>query len=322
MGGGYNIYSNHRDGDESENIILSILLSKFNIKTMVDFGCATGRWCKAGKELGMTEVLGIDGEYVNVEALVIDKTEFRSENLENYINLSQRYDLAISLEVAEHIPENKSDIFVENLVNAADLILFSAAVPGQGGDFHVNEQLMSYWVEKFERHGYLLYDCIRPEVWKNKNVMSMYRQNCVIFAKNILGNVDTRTGIVDIIHPDVFNNMSKRGVMLFPFHRVEKSSKVVLYGAGIVGNMYYRQLMMTEYCREIIWVDAQRTQACVNNATVSVCSLDTLGQTDAEYYVIAIENDEVAKNVIDDLKDKWNINGKKIIYEKIPITRY
>lgn len=175
---------------------------------------------------------------------------------------------------------------------------------------------MSYWDEKFERHSYLLYDCIRSEVWKNKNVMSMYRQNCVIFAKDILGNVDIRTGIIDIIHPDIFNNVSQKGDMIFPFHCVKKASKVVSYGAGTVGNMYYRQFMTTEYCREIIWVDAQRTQAYINNAAVSVCSLDTLGQTDAEYYVVAIENDEVAKNVICDLKCKWNIDRKKIIYEK------
>lgn len=150
-GGGYGIYSCQRNKDRSEEVILSLVMEKFNVMSMVDFGCATGRWCKEAKSLGVTDVLGIDGEYVDQSALVIDKTEFMSADLGTCIELPQKYDLAVSLEVAEHLPEEQSDIFVENIVRAADIILFSAAIPGQGGDFHVNEQPLSYWQKKIRK---------------------------------------------------------------------------------------------------------------------------------------------------------------------------
>lgn len=131
----------------------------------------------------MTEVLGIDGDYVNRDALVINDNEFMTADLGEHIGLNKRYDLAVSLEGAEHLSEEKSDTFVDNLIGASDHILFSAAVVGQGGDFHVNEQPLSYWKEKFHKKGYDMLDCLRPVIWNNSNILPMYRQNCVMFIK-------------------------------------------------------------------------------------------------------------------------------------------
>ena len=322
-GGGYSIYSYQRNKDRSEEVILSLVMEKFNVMSMVDFGCATGRWCKEAKSLGVTDVLGIDGEYVDQSALVIDKTEFMSADLGTCIELPQKYDLAVSLEVAEHLPEEQSDIFVENIVQAADIILFSAAIPGQGGDFHVNEQPLSYWQKKFEKHGYYLYDCLRPIIWNNDNVMPMYKQNCVVFLKDFENNnVNQYERIVDMVHPEMFSAFSQRGIMMFPFHKVHKNSKVALYGAGAVGNQYYRQLQATKYCEELFWVDRVRRQACVNNKSVDVHSLDILESKEADYYVIAIEDESVARNIIEMLSTQYKIEISKIVYEIISITRY
>ena len=70
------------------------------------------------------------------------------------------------LEVAEHIPPECADIFVESLTwGLAPVIMFSAAVPGQGGTLHLNEQWPAYWASKFAQHGYVLIDCLRPQLW-------------------------------------------------------------------------------------------------------------------------------------------------------------
>lgn len=274
---------------------------------MVDFGCAIGRWCRAGKALGIQEVLGIDGKYVNEESLVIDKSEFMGANLGEKIELSKRYDLAISLEVAEHLPEEKSDLFVENLTCASDVILFSAAIRGQGGDFHVNEQPLSYWRKKFEEHGYCFCDCLRPVIWGNDSILPMYRQNCVLFIERSVYNdkcISDNRAIIDVVHPKVYENVAYGGVMLFPFHLVDKDSKIVLYGGGTVGKQYFRQIQATKYCKEVVWVDKERTQACVENQTIRICSPDVLDQVEVDYYVVAVENEVVAREIIEDLKNR------------------
>lgn len=320
MWGEYCIYAFQRETNFSENIILSIILERFEVKNMVDFGCAIGRWCKEAKNLGVKEVLGIDGEYVNQESLVIDKEEFIGTDLEKPIFLPKRYDLAISLEVAEHLPEEKSDIFVENLVRSSDLILFSAAIPGQGGDFHVNEQLISYWQKKFEKHGYFLHDFLRPIIWKNDKVLPMYKQNCVIFMKQN-NNYAQSNYIVDMVHPEIFISMAKRGIMLFPFHEIKKDSRVVLYGAGTVGNQYYRQLQATNYCKELIWIDRSRKLACVDCCAVDIQSTDVIKTIKADYYVVAVEDEKIASEIITEL-NVYDISKNKIIYHPIRITRY
>lgn len=323
--GEYNIYASERNGNCSENIILSLILSKYKINSMVDFGCAIGRWCKAGKSLGIKEVLGIDGKYVNEEQLVINKDEFIGADLGEKINLSKRYDLAISLEVAEHLPEEKCDIFVENLTNASDIILFSAAIPGQGGDFHVNEKPLSYWQKKFETQGYDLCDCLRPIIWKNESIMPMYRQNCVFFIKREICNekyMVNNNAIIDIVHPKMYEVVAYGGIMLFPYHLVEKNSKIVLYGGGTVGKQYFNQLKATNYCKEVIWVDRARTQACVKNQAININSLEILAESEADYYVVAIENAAVAREIIENLKRDYHIEQNRIVYEMIRITRY
>ena len=67
---------------------------------------------------------------------------------------NERYDLCLSVEVAEHIPESNSDIFIKSLCALSNNIIFTAAKPGQGGKNHVNEQLPEYWINKFRKYGY------------------------------------------------------------------------------------------------------------------------------------------------------------------------
>ncbi len=318
----YSIYASQHEGC-SESIVLSLILERFPIDSMVDFGCAIGRWCLEAKRLGMTEVLGIDGPYVNQESLVIDKREFLGRDLSKPIELSKRYDLAVSLEVAEHLPEESSDIFVDNLTRASDIVLFSAAVQGQGGDFHLNEQPMSYWQKKFEQKGYVLYDYLRPIIWQNDKVQLQYRQNCVLYLRRQM--VDSTMlcldkHIVDMVHPEVFWGRMRAGYVLFPFHLIERNSRIVLYGAGMIGNSYYRQLQAVNCYRELTWVDQVRRQACVDNQAIEVDPPDILAEIEADFYIIAIGDEKTAQQVVHMLHNSYAIGFDKIIHKIIKVT--
>jgi len=228
--GGYRLYNAEREGDLSEKVILSLLMEKFDICSMVDFGCATGRWCKCAKSLGVKEVLGIDGDYVKSDERVIEDTEFQAMDLSENIDLDKRYDLAVSLEVAEHLPEEKSDIFIRNLVNSANIVLFSAATPGQGGDYHINEQRMSYWEKKFSKHNFHMVDFLRPVIWNDDRVLPMYRQNCVVYMESTRDSemTDLSTNIItDIIHPEIFEKYGGGNVVSVPLCRKKSRYRVI-----------------------------------------------------------------------------------------------
>ena len=198
----------------SSNEIVPFLLDIFSSKSVVDFGCGTGFWLKAFKDFGVESVKGLDGDYVDREMLQIDIDEFVAIDLSKPINLNDNYDLAISLEVAEHLPEERADGFVANLCQVAPIIVFSAAIPGQGGNGHINEQWPAYWVKKFEENNFLCFDIIRNNFWNNSQVSWWYKQNIFIFIleshiKKIdgLNNVKPikSDAIINFVHPDLFS---------------------------------------------------------------------------------------------------------------------
>ena len=91
-------------------------------------------------------------------------------NLQNPFQINRRFDLVMTLEVAEHLPDTAAANFVESLTQLGPVILFSAAVPFQGGTGHVNEKWPDYWANLFSKHAYVPIDCIREKVWNNPDV--------------------------------------------------------------------------------------------------------------------------------------------------------
>lgn len=166
------------------NIIVPEIVKLLNPRSVVDFGCGLGTFIHVFKRLGVKDVLGIDGPWVNKKLLhkYINPNEFLESNLENEIILDKRYDLVLSLEVAEHLKEESASLFVKNLVNSGNIILFSAAIPLQGGQNHINEQWLTYWENKFLEHNFVIHDVIRPIFWDNSEIYWWYKQNLVIVA--------------------------------------------------------------------------------------------------------------------------------------------
>ncbi len=172
--------------------------------SVLDVGCATGTWLDEWIKDGVSDVLGIDGDYVDRAALHIPVAKFTNVDLEQPFSLGRRFDLVQTLEVAEHLDEAHADAFVESLARHGDTILFSAAIPGQGGDHHVNEQWPSYWAEKFAKAGYTLYDIIRPQIWTDPRIIWWYRQNMLVFARG--RTFDNGLTPIDVVHPEFWQN--------------------------------------------------------------------------------------------------------------------
>jgi hypothetical protein len=170
--------------DSSAQIVLPHVFSLWRPRSAIDVGCLFGAWAAECRRLGVQDVLGVDGDYVDRSALRIPNGLFVQHDLTQPLRLTRRFDLAISLEVAHYLPEQRAAGFVADLCTMAPVVLFSAAIPYQGGTGHVNEQWPAYWAERFAEYGYAPVDCIRDEVWDDPNVASWYAQNALLFVSD------------------------------------------------------------------------------------------------------------------------------------------
>ena len=161
--------------------IVPYLLENLNLKSVVDVGCGTAAWLSVFKKYGVKNILGLDS-HNNLSCLRISREEFLNQNLEKAIFTENLYDLAISLEVAEHINPKQSIRFISDLCNLSEIILFSAATPGQGGENHINEKSLDYWRVIFKEKGYYPYDVIRDEFASKKNIAPWYRYNTILYV--------------------------------------------------------------------------------------------------------------------------------------------
>jgi SAM-dependent methyltransferase len=168
----------------SAKAILPFVNQLIHPQSVIDIGCGTGVWLNTWEELfSISDYLGIDGPYVKDEMLKIPKGKFLSKDLKEPLNIKAKYDLVMSLEVAEHLPASSAVQFVETLTSLGDIILFSAAIPGQTGTYHINEQYPEYWALIFRDFGFLPVDIIRPGVWNSNDVEFYYKQNSLLFVR-------------------------------------------------------------------------------------------------------------------------------------------
>jgi SAM-dependent methyltransferase len=155
----------------------------FRIESVLDVGCGLGTWLTVFLEKGVREVCGIDGDYVDRSKLQIPENYFLATDLRKPFELGRKFDLVLSLEVAEHLPKYSAESFVSSLCRHSDRIVFSAAIPGQGGQNHLNEQWIGFWEFFFQKNGFHLVDAIRPKIWNEAAVDVWYRQNMFLFVR-------------------------------------------------------------------------------------------------------------------------------------------
>lgn len=185
--------------------IVPEILDLGSISSVLDVGCGSGIWLATFADNGVEDYCGLDYD-VGSDQLLIPPNRFQRRNLERPFDLDRRFDLVTCLEVAEHLPATSASDLVTSISRHSDLVLFSAAVPGQGGDHHVNEQWPSYWRKYFEAHDFELFDILRGRIWWWSDVTYYFRQNLLLYARNdaaqqlrLLGDAKP----VDIVHPDL-----------------------------------------------------------------------------------------------------------------------
>ena len=263
---------------ESADYIVPIIMDLFAPKSVVDLGCGVGTWLRAFKENGAAKVTGYDGDYVEKSQLYIDETEFIPYDLNKRIDTNEKYDLAMSVEVAEHIERENAKQFVENLTNLSNIIVFSAAIPNQGGRNHINEQWPAYWQEIFASYGYSAFDCIRNIIWDNEDIRYWYAQNIMIYItddiksiyidkmKELAGNVEH---VRSLVHPVLYqyridelqrkeetieytkwkylicakwleNEIEHKDIV--EFLKKNGLNKIAIYGKGVITNLLQNKL--------------------------------------------------------------------------------
>ena len=162
--------------------LISVVQPWLKAQSVLDLGSGRGVWLREWADAGVPEILGVDGDYVDRSRLAIPTDSFQARDLTKPLSLGQTFDVAQSLEVGEHLPKNSSETLVESLTNHSNIVIFSAAVTGQGGEFHINEQPLSFWQKLFAEKGYTAFDCIRPELKTNADVEPWYKYNTILYA--------------------------------------------------------------------------------------------------------------------------------------------
>jgi hypothetical protein len=196
----------------SASEVVPHVLKLVDVKSVIDVGCGIGTWLSVFQKNGVTDIQGIDGEWVDKKMLMIPTERFLNRDLTKPIQLGKKFDLVISLEVAEHLNKEFADTFIASLTSLGPIILFSAAIPMQGGQHHVNEQWPEYWATLFEKYDYALVDCVRKKVWNNPNVGCWYAQNIFLFVKQdvlnknekLLKEYNNNSLMLSIVHPRLF----------------------------------------------------------------------------------------------------------------------
>ncbi|EET47777.1 methyltransferase domain-containing protein [Thalassobium sp. R2A62] len=163
--------------------LADILWNYVQPKSVIDLGCGLGFFLKACEAKGAS-VHGVDGDWVEPLKPEIDKDNYTIHDLNTPFSADKRYDMASSIEVAEHLIPERSEAFVAELCALSDVVLFSAGIPGQGGSGHINLRWQDAWARMFAEHGYNTYDPVRRKMAGHNDAFYWFTQNTLLFAKD------------------------------------------------------------------------------------------------------------------------------------------
>ncbi|MEA1835207.1 hypothetical protein U8607_24275 [Methylobacterium durans] len=202
----------------SAQIILRELWPLVKPSSVVDVGCGVCPWLKTAGDLGATVLVGIDGDYVNRNRLMVEKgcfypCDIESKDLRSVLKGTRRFDLAMCLEVAEHLSQDRAASFIAELTSLSDVVLFSAAVVDQGGTNHINEQWPLYWYRLFSQMDFDCFDILRPKIWEEEEIEWWYIQNVLVYVKR--GSPTQRTLLqkfepkapMALVHPRMYSRL-------------------------------------------------------------------------------------------------------------------
>ena len=195
--------------DLSQKKVLDLILDLVDTRSVIDLGCGKGQWSRHLLNRGINDIVGCDLDDMPIQERVIPAENFHATDLTQPLDLHRKFDLAISVEVGEHLPPEAAGTLVSSITRHSDIALFSAATPLQGGVGHINENWMEFWNALFQENGFVCIDCVRHTLWNDPSVRFYYRQNLVVFAhRNKLPELEAK-GLVacetprTLIHPEM-----------------------------------------------------------------------------------------------------------------------
>jgi len=205
-------YEEQFDGSlASARVLVGLMTTWFQPDSVLDIGCGRGAWLKAWHEQGVRKLVGVDGPWNDGADMVEPAIEFRATNLEQPLTGTVSFDLAMSIEVVEHLSPEAGVSVVDSLTGTASVVMFSAAFSGQGGVHHVHERYHSHWGMLFRERGFSCFDAFRPRVWTDQRVAPWHRANVFLFVRDghALANQLSARGItplsdlgfMDAVHP-------------------------------------------------------------------------------------------------------------------------
>ena len=242
-----------RGARSSAEIMVPLVIELVQPTSVIDVGCGSGEWLAVFRENGVEDVVGVDGAYVNKKLLKIPEERFVPADLRQPLHFERTFDLVTSLEVAEHLPASSAEGFVSELTKLGPIVLFSAAIPYQGGENHVNEQWPEYWATLFDEKGYVVVDPLRHKLWNEESVEFWYIQNTLIFVEqNRLGDypllseayVPHRSSMLSVVHPRQHLLKVHQGTLHYLL--IEKPrARLILKAKSILPENIYRLVRAT-----------------------------------------------------------------------------
>lgn len=215
--------------------ILPFVFDIFRPRSVLDVGCGTGTWLHVARHLGCSEIFVVEVHHLDVEKIILEKDRMIFKDPNFPFNLNRKFDLIFCIEVAEHLCPESVESLVDSLCLHSDIILFSAAIPYQGGQNHLNEQWPDWWQDLFEKRGFLAYDIIRPKFWNDKDVFYWYKQNLIIYSRKPLNGWSPVEGkVLSHVHPHLFEQKANQ------LKKLQEGRLGIYTGFRVFINSFYR----------------------------------------------------------------------------------
>jgi SAM-dependent methyltransferase len=191
----------HDTSPRSAAVVVPLLVELCEPSSVLDVGCGVGAWLAEFSRLGITDLHGVDSSPPETVSLIAPD-QFARVDLASGFTVDRAFDLALCLEVGEHLPLDSAGALVASLIAAAPVVAFSAAVPGQDGPSHVNLQPPAFWRGLFAGHGYRQHDPFRALLWDDPCVAWWYAQNLFVYSSR---EIDTPRPVMPehVVHPQL-----------------------------------------------------------------------------------------------------------------------
>ena len=194
----YNYYVRDVETPASQGAVVMArsITDFFKPKTVIDVGCGTGALLASFRDLGC-DVQGLEYASAGIELCETRGLPVLKFNIErDSFTEPGSFDIAVSFEVAEHLPSWSANRYVALLCRLAPVVVMSAARPGQAGTDHLNLQSPAYWIKKFAELGCKFEEDVRDQFskqWHAAGVAGFYSKNLLVFSRLTTGSAARST---------------------------------------------------------------------------------------------------------------------------------